>query len=180
MLVDMAAPKPGGSYLDAGCSTGLYARTLVGSVPEIRVTLVDYSEPMLRQARKRFVPSTLSKASFLQADLANLPFDDGAFQGVVFGGTLNECNEPGKVMSELVRVLEPGGVCVVMHLRRHEKQHGLSGFLAPGVRALLRTGGVILPDASWADALFNQAGLVMVNEQSAGWMRMVLLKKPAG
>ena len=176
-LVAMLHPHSGGAYLDVGCSTGLYARTLASAVPDISVTLVDYSKPMLRQARKRFRLADLARANFVQADAACLPFRDGDFQGVVCGGTLNEFTEPEKVMGEMIRVLEPGGRCVVMHLCQKEKQIGLSAFLVRGVRALLRFGGVSLPDASWADELFRQAGFELVSEESAGWMRMVLLQK---
>jgi len=69
----LAGPGPG-RCLDLGCGTGFHLPTLL----ELgwTVTGVDISEDQLRIARDR----AGARAELLQADAADLPFDDGTFE----------------------------------------------------------------------------------------------------
>jgi ubiquinone/menaquinone biosynthesis C-methylase UbiE len=44
-----------------------------------------------------------------QADARNLPFPDSSFDYVYSHGVLHHCDEPQKVVHEMLRVLRPGG-----------------------------------------------------------------------
>lgn len=44
------------------------------------------------------------------ADSHDLPLEDGRFDLVICTGTLNLCREPDRVLSEIARVLKPGGL----------------------------------------------------------------------
>jgi len=48
--------------------------------------------------------------TLLSGDAARLPFRDGAFDLVLSGGLLEHFEEPRTVVSEMVRLLRPGGV----------------------------------------------------------------------
>ena len=88
--------------LDLCCGQGNVADALVQR--GCRVVGVDFSAAMLAHARSR-VPS----AEFIQADAQDLPFGDALFDVVV--SNLGVCHVPDqlRVLSEIKRVLRPGG-----------------------------------------------------------------------
>jgi SAM-dependent methyltransferase len=115
LLLDWVKPKPGGIYLDVGCSTALYARTLKKAEPESRQIAIDFSKAMLLEARLK---SEAEQADiyFIRADAREMPFFANSFDGVVMGGTLNELTDELKVLFECRRVLKNRGVMFMMHL----------------------------------------------------------------
>lgn len=167
IVAGMLAPVRGGSYLDAGCSAGLYARAIQAGEPEAGVILVDYSLPMLKKAVSKADPD--ARGVYLQCDMGVLPIADRCLDGAVMGGTLNELTEPEKVLSEMARVLKKNATAVVMHLVRDGRPGLLSRSLKPG--------GVWIPDENDADALFLGAGFELVDSRRAGVMRILQLLK---
>jgi SAM-dependent methyltransferase len=111
---------PGASFdaaLDAGAGTGVCtlalaerARTAVG---------IDISCNSLRTARQLATRLGRSNVSFSQSDLHRLPFDDNTFDVVHSWGVVDHTLVPRQVMTELARVLRPGGYLIVaVYLRR--------------------------------------------------------------
>lgn len=90
-----------GPFLDVGAGAGAYLRPLLRMGPTFGV---DASLAFLEVARRRFPDAVL----FL-AKAEALPFPTGAFQGVAFGPTLNELQNPHRGLLEAYRVLHPGG-----------------------------------------------------------------------
>ncbi|MFO8030649.1 MAG: class I SAM-dependent methyltransferase [Cyclonatronaceae bacterium] len=164
----MLSPQSEGVYLDAGCSTGVYARALFSEEPNCGVVLLDYSRPMLLQAARKTGKSY--RAAFLQCDAADLPFADGCFDGIVMGGTLNELTEPKRVLRELLRVLKRDGRFVMMYLVRNKKKMTV-------VQKLAETGGVWLPDEQESEDLYRDAGFKVDLTRAAGSMRISLLRR---
>lgn len=115
LLVDWVKPKPGGYYLDVGCSTALYARILKKSEPESHQIAIDFSNAMLLEARLK-AEADQTDILFIRTDARELPFFANSFDGVVMGGTLNELTDELKVLFECRRVLKPGSVFFMMHL----------------------------------------------------------------
>jgi SAM-dependent methyltransferase len=92
---------PARHALDLGCGDG----ALSGSVRADRLTLADVSALALSRARAR-----LSAAEVVELDPdAPLPFADGEFDLVVFTETLEHVRDLQLLLSEVRRVLEPGG-----------------------------------------------------------------------
>jgi len=90
-----------GLCLDLGCGTGLFfdalaatGRTVVG---------LDRSGDQLRVARAR-------SRAILQADAAALPFGDATFPAVVALWISTDVDDFAAVVSEVARVLAPGGL----------------------------------------------------------------------
>lgn len=101
LLADLAP----GIALDAACGTGRHAHYLAAAGHD--VIGIDESPDMLATARNA-VPT----ASFTQADLRRLPLDDGSVDLAVCALALTHIADLGVALSELARVLRPGGVLV--------------------------------------------------------------------
>jgi ubiquinone/menaquinone biosynthesis C-methylase UbiE len=115
LLLEWVNPKPGGTYLDVGCSTALYSRLLKKSEPESRQVAIDFSKAMLLEARLK-AEAEQADIYFLRADAREMPFFANTFDGVVMGGTLNELTDELKVLFECHRVLKENGMMFMMHL----------------------------------------------------------------
>jgi SAM-dependent methyltransferase len=90
----------GARVLEAGCGTGLILSRLQGLARE--VVGVDLSRGMLGRAAGRGLPVA-------QAELARLPFTDGAFDVVCSFKVLAHVEGIGTALAELGRVTRPGG-----------------------------------------------------------------------
>ena len=95
------------SALDVGSGAGQLAKHLLKyGDPGIKVACTDLSQPMLRRARTRLKSEV---PEFVAADLACLPFADGSFDCVTCGYVLEHLPDPEPGLSEMARVLQPGG-----------------------------------------------------------------------
>jgi SAM-dependent methyltransferase len=100
---------PGARVLDVGCGAGEDVRAmgrLVG--PRGRAVGVDASAALLVQARARVTPGD-GPVGYVRADAAALPFPAASFDGARVERTLQHVAEPAAVITELVRVVRPGG-----------------------------------------------------------------------
>jgi SAM-dependent methyltransferase len=78
------------------------------------------------------------------ADLTNLPFRGGAFAACLNIVTLEHVREPGCVLAELGRVLEPGGRLLLIAPHEwevHQAPHDFFRYTRHGLEHLLRKGG---------------------------------------
>ncbi len=123
LLVDWVQPKPGMIYLDVGCSTALYARSLFKAETESIHVAIDFSMAMLEEARLK-AEADQADIYLIRADAREMPFFGKTFDGVVMGGTLNELNDKLRVLFECRRVLKDDGVFFVMHLIQSESWYG--------------------------------------------------------
>lgn len=73
------------------------------------VTLTDFSPGMLDAARKTLA-SDAARFTFAQADVEDLPFDDGAFDVVIANHMLYHVPDRPNAFAQIARVLRPGGV----------------------------------------------------------------------
>lgn len=109
----------GGHVLEVGVGTGL---SLESYDSKLQVTGVDYSEDMLRKARERVTQHGLDHVDSLhQMDARNLDFADNIFDMVAAMHVLSVVPEPEAVMSEIARVLRPGGQVVITNHFKHER-----------------------------------------------------------
>lgn len=103
-------PRPGEVVLDLGCGAGLdsiLAARRVG--PAGRVVGVDMTEEMVVKARKNAVAAGVINVAFHAVDADALPMDDGTVDVVISNGVFNLCLDKPKVLTEVFRVLRPGG-----------------------------------------------------------------------
>jgi len=107
-VAELAAPK-GGSVADLCCGTGDLVFHLLRADPQLRVTGVDFTPPMLDGARHRAVrEDPLGRATFLEGDVSRLPFADGAFDGATMGFSMRNVVDIVATLKEARRILRPG------------------------------------------------------------------------
>jgi demethylmenaquinone methyltransferase / 2-methoxy-6-polyprenyl-1,4-benzoquinol methylase len=108
-VVRLANPRPGRHALDLCCGTGDIAFALAARGAD--VIGADFSAPMLHQARRRSESRGDRKDSprFIQADALHLPFSDASFDLVTVGYGLRNFADLDRGLSEIVRVVKPGG-----------------------------------------------------------------------
>jgi SAM-dependent methyltransferase len=105
-VAELLLPAHGRRYLEVGTGAGDDALALASS-RGVEVVGVDVSQAMVAEARRR----GLVEAHV--ADAHELPFEDATFAGAWADRTFQHLEEPERALSELVRVVEPGGRIVV-------------------------------------------------------------------
>jgi SAM-dependent methyltransferase len=90
----------GRRVLDLACGTGRYTQLLADSNAG-EVVAVDFCQPMLAQ---------VATAQRVRASMMQLPFASGAFAVVICGLALGHATDVTAWMTEVGRVLAPGGI----------------------------------------------------------------------
>ena len=129
-IVDSAEPLPG-RVLDIGTGKGFTAVELARRGAD--VTTVDMSEDELKAAWLHAVDTGVDdRIEFHLADGGDLPFEEGSFEVVTMINVLHHLENADAVLSEIARVLMPGGRLVVSDFTDHgfdilEEIHGKEG-----------------------------------------------------
>ncbi len=100
----------GEKVVDAGAGAGFDCFVAAGQVgPEGRVIGVDMLEDMLEKSIGTASLMGLDNVEFREGLLEDLPVDDGWADVVISNGVINLCADKQGVLSEIWRVLRPGG-----------------------------------------------------------------------
>ncbi|MBO0866339.1 MAG: methyltransferase domain-containing protein [Mycobacterium sp.] len=103
---------PGGIALDVGSGPGNVTASLARAAgPDGLALGVDISEPMLARAVRA---ESGPQVGFLRADAQRLPLRDDTVDAVVSIAVLMLVPDPAAALSEIARVLRPGGRLAVM------------------------------------------------------------------
>lgn len=116
-LVAAGSAEPA-AFADLGCGGGALAGALLERYPQSSAVLVDFSEPMLREAREAlkankgrctFIPADLSSRAWLEDVQALAPFDLA-----VSGFAIHHLSDERKraLYGEVFDLLSPGGLFV--------------------------------------------------------------------
>lgn len=155
--------------LDIACGPGNFTRYLSEQLgPDGYAVGVDYSVPMLRQAR---ADNAGSKVSYVRGDARRLPFPDGSFDAVCCFGALYLIPQPLVAAREMIRVLAPGGRIAISTSHRDEGWRGRAGTVIGGI------GGLRLFDIDTFPVLFEAAGLVEIEQRVHGLLQYVSATK---
>ena len=108
-LVSRIETGRGGRILDVATGTGAVAVELVRA-HGCSVVGLDQSPEMLAAARRRVAAAGLSaRIELVQGHADELPFEDGAFDGLTFAYLIRYVDDPAATLGELARVVRPGG-----------------------------------------------------------------------
>jgi len=163
--VDALELTPGDTVLDVGCGTGLSfhrLRTRVGR--EGRVIGLDYSEGMVRRARRRVRERGWANVAVVRGDATRLPV--GGLDAVYASMTVSATPDPGAVAREARRALRPGGRVAALDARPFPD--GPWTALNPLLAALFRRTTDWNPGADVPAALADAFGGVSVDEYVGG------------
>ncbi len=107
--------------LDIACGPGLYTRMMARNSPDGYVIGLDYSPQMLTIAVRYAKRDNLDNIMFMRGDAHKLPFPDNTFDGINCTGALHLFHDVELVLSEMNRVLKPGGKISIACGRRRKK-----------------------------------------------------------
>ena len=134
-------PKKLGRVLDVGCGPGVMVNAVLerGGIFEGR----DLSPEMVAESMQKF--GDLPNVNFKQGDIENIDLPDASCDQVLAMAVIEYLSSPDKALSEIARVLKPGGIAVItIPKRRHIDKTMVS--IATPFRALARMAGLAAGD----------------------------------
>jgi ubiquinone/menaquinone biosynthesis C-methylase UbiE len=171
-LVADAVGPPAGSVLDVGTGKGLLAMALARRGMEITSIDVNAEDQALAShlAQEEHL---VSKIRFLLADASAIPFPEGFFAACVSMDVLHHLQDGRAVLSEMVRVLRPGGTLVVAEFDAKgfeivDRIHAEEGGTHP----------VGLVTSAWADGFLSGLGLAKMEGIESHEHIVAVFRKP--
>jgi SAM-dependent methyltransferase len=124
--------------LDLGSGHGGYARTLARSVRSM--VGLDFRAPEVK-------PEDAERLTFIRADALRTPFRDASFDLVICSSLIEHVNRPADLLSEIARVLVPGGQCYLSFPPYYSPRggHNFSPFHLLGEKAALQVYSLLHP-----------------------------------
>lgn len=107
MAIRKLLPKRMDKFADIGGGYGRLANEYLKRAH--KVIIFDYSKSELEQAKEIYGDKVETRAG----DIYKLPFKDGELDGLLMVRVTHHLKDMDKAMSELYRVLKPGGVAVI-------------------------------------------------------------------
>jgi SAM-dependent methyltransferase len=106
-FLERLAIRPRSAWADIGCGTGAVTDTILTIADPARVDAFDPSAGFIAYAREHVRDA---RAAFGMADARALPLQDATVDAVVSGLMLNFVPQPDTALTEMVRIVRPGGV----------------------------------------------------------------------
>lgn len=126
---------PGARVLELGCGTGDMWKHNLHLLRGSELILSDFSSGMLEAARQNVQAETVA---FRQVDIQNIPYPDSSFDVVIANMMLYHVPDLHKGLSEVRRVLKPGGAfyCATYGI------HGIMEYITELLRDMNVTGQI--------------------------------------
>jgi SAM-dependent methyltransferase len=157
-------PRPA-RLLEAGCGPGYFWTQNSDRIPEDwEITLSDFSAGMLQEAQDNLSNSS-GHFTFQRFDIQSIPFENGHFDAVIANHMLYHVPDRAKALSEIRRVLKPGGrFYAVTNGEKHMQE----------LYQLLKKFNPTLPDPR-GDLYSLQFGLQNGGDQISPWFETITL-----
>jgi len=123
-VVKSSGVSPTSVVVDVGCGTGFLTREVaLQTQGKARILGVDLSDSMLQTAKDNLAKLGLSESSeFRLGDAEDLPVEDDFADAVVGNMILHHCPNPRRAISEMARILKPGGRIALADLEKHNEK----------------------------------------------------------
>jgi tRNA (cmo5U34)-methyltransferase len=119
-----AATNPNAAHvLDIGCGAGNYTVKLLQRLPDLNVTLIDLSKPMLDRALQRLSPLTSGNIAAWQGDIRHLVLEPNSFDIILAAAVFHHLREEAEweaVFGKCYTALKPGGSLWISDLITHD------------------------------------------------------------
>ena len=139
--------------LDIGCGAGNYTLKLLQRLPDLNITLIDLSKPMLDKALQRLSPLTTGNIAALQGDIRAISLEPDSFDIIMAAAVFHHLRSDEEwlaVFDKCHAALKPGGSLWISDLIAHDD---------PAVQAMMwqRYGEYLtqLKDEAYRDQVFG-------------------------
>jgi ubiquinone/menaquinone biosynthesis C-methylase UbiE len=102
------------TVVDYGAGTGIYTIGVAEAVPGGRVVAVEALPRLAELLREKVTPELAGRLELVETDANTVPLADGAADRVVMVDVLHHLYDQPEALSEVVRLLRPGGLFVVV------------------------------------------------------------------
>ncbi|MEO0939569.1 MAG: bifunctional demethylmenaquinone methyltransferase/2-methoxy-6-polyprenyl-1,4-benzoquinol methylase UbiE [Pseudomonadota bacterium] len=114
-MMDWLAPRAGQKLLDVAGGTGDIAFRFLKRAGHAHATVLDLTEDMLVEGRKRGEAETMQdQLDWIVGDAMALPFADNTFDVYTISFGIRNVTRPQDALNEAYRVLKPGGRLMVL------------------------------------------------------------------
>jgi len=165
--------RPDMRLLDVGCGPGSITRGLAERLPAGQVVGLDLSRETLESARSDAAARGLMNLRYEEGSVYELSFSDGSFDVAYAHLVLQHLRERGLALSEMLRVVKPGGVVAVREVdwstvAYFPRDPWIDRFIEVHLRTWYRNGGE--PQVGrQLRALFNAAGVASLEITASVW-----------
>jgi demethylmenaquinone methyltransferase/2-methoxy-6-polyprenyl-1,4-benzoquinol methylase len=118
-MMDWLAPRAGQKLLDVAGGTGDISFRFLKRAGSGHATVLDLTEPMLVEGRKRAEANAMSDSlDWVVGDAMSLPFEDNTFDVYTISFGIRNVTRPQEALNEAFRVLRPGGRLMVLEFNQ--------------------------------------------------------------
>ena len=112
-------PRPLSTAVDIGCGPGDVMIRLARALPDLRITAIDATAPMIALARAAVMTEGLSdRIELVQGYVPGVALNALSFDAVLSKDLLHHVPDPSVLWKEIARLARPGAVIYVMDLVR--------------------------------------------------------------
>ncbi|MEM8537403.1 MAG: bifunctional demethylmenaquinone methyltransferase/2-methoxy-6-polyprenyl-1,4-benzoquinol methylase UbiE [Pseudomonadota bacterium] len=146
-MMDWLAPQAGQRLLDVAGGTGDIAFRFLARAGSGHATVLDLTEPMLVEGRKRAEAESLAGSlDWVVGDAMALPFEDNSFDVYTISFGIRNVTRPAEALAEAYRVLKPGGRLMVLEFSQIPNPMMQAAYDAYSFNVIPRMGQVITGD----------------------------------
>lgn len=146
-MMDWLAPRAGQKLLDVAGGTGDISFRFLKRAGYGHATVLDLTEPMLIEGRKRAEAARLTDSlDWVVGDAMALPFEDNTFDVYTISFGIRNVTRPQEALNEAFRVLRPGGRLMVLEFSQLPNPMMQAAYDAYSFNVIPRMGQMIAGD----------------------------------